>query len=91
MNASRSKQSTGSLSNNEVKALEEEVESLYSEILPVAQMSIEQQYLEPALKAMSSKGAGGIQKSVAAVTYVSLVCQKSDRPSTLVLTVHTDE
>lgn len=50
--------------------LQEELESLYSEILPVAQMSAEQQYLEPALKAIAATNGKGQQRSVKAVTYV---------------------
>lgn len=39
----------------EIHALKEELDSLYSEILPVAQMSVEQQYLEPALRKLASE------------------------------------
>ena len=56
--------------NEEVDALQEEVESLYSEILPVAQMSVEQQHLEPALKCISSRSGQSLGKSASAVTYV---------------------
>lgn len=55
----------------EVKALQEEVESLYSEILPVAQMSVEQQHLEPAMKSISARSGQSLSHSAAAVTYVS--------------------
>lgn len=58
-------------SDEEVKALQEEVESLYSEILPVAQMSVEQQHLEPALRTVSSRSGHSIHKSAVAVSYVS--------------------
>ncbi|KAI9166488.1 hypothetical protein HJFPF1_02590 [Paramyrothecium foliicola] len=54
----------------DVKALEEEVESLYSEILPVAQMSVEQQHLEPALQSVSASSGQGLNRSAVAVTYV---------------------
>lgn len=57
---------------SEVKALEEELESLYSEILPVAQMSIEQEHLEPALKSTDTRSKQGLARSVAAMSYVSL-------------------
>lgn len=60
-------------SEDEVKALQEEVDSLYSEILPVAQMSVEQQHLEPALKSISSRSGQGIHRSAIAVSYVSLL------------------
>ncbi|PNH46163.1 hypothetical protein VD0004_g1845 [Verticillium dahliae] len=57
----------------EVKALQEELESLYTEILPVAQMSVEQQYLEPALKSLSDKNGQSVSRSMAAISYI-LAC-----------------
>lgn len=54
----------------DVKALEEELESLYSEILPVAQMSAEQQHLEPALKSTNAQSGQSIHRSAVAVSYV---------------------
>lgn len=57
-------------SDDDVQALQEEVESLYSEILPVAQMSVEQQYLESALKSISSRSGQSLGRSAAAVAYV---------------------
>lgn len=59
------------VSQDDVKALEEELESLYSEILPVAQMVVEQQHLEPALKSVSANSGQSINHSATAVTYVS--------------------
>lgn len=59
-----------SASRDDVKALEEELESLYSEILPVAQMSTEQEYLEPALKSIDSQSGQSLRRSVKAITYV---------------------
>jgi hypothetical protein len=56
----------------EVNDLQEELESLYSEILPVAQMSAEQQYLEPALKIIAATNGQGQERSVKAVKYVGL-------------------
>lgn len=70
MDAERSA-STNSATEGEVKALEEEVESLYSEILPVAQMSVEQQHLEPALRSISSRGGKNLGRSAVAIEYVS--------------------
>ena len=55
---------------DDVKALEEELESLYSEILPVAQMSAEQEYLEPALKSTDAQSGQSLHRSAVAVTYV---------------------
>lgn len=54
----------------EAAALQEEVESLYAEILPVAQMSIEQQFLEPALKSLGSSNGQNLNRSAVAVDYV---------------------
>jgi hypothetical protein len=59
-----------SADGQEAVDLQEELESLYSEILPVAQMSAEQQYLEPALKAIAATNGKGQQRAVKAVTYV---------------------
>jgi hypothetical protein len=63
-----------SATSADVKALEEELESLYSEILPVAQMSAEQQHLEPALKSTDSHSGQSLHRSAVAVSYVSLCC-----------------
>ncbi|OBS17732.1 hypothetical protein FPOA_09464 [Fusarium poae] len=60
-----------SATQDDVKALEEELESLYSEILPVAQMSTEQQYLEPALKSTDAQSGQSLRRSAVAVTYVN--------------------
>jgi small-conductance mechanosensitive channel len=50
--------------------LQEELESLYSEILPVAQMSAEQQFLEPALREIAARDGQDQERSVKAVKYV---------------------
>jgi len=50
--------------------LQEELESLYSEILPVAQMSAEQQFLQPALRAITATDGQGQERAVKAVQYV---------------------
>lgn len=54
----------------EINDLQEELESLYSEILPVAQMSAEQQYLEPALQTLKANNGQGQERSVKAVQYI---------------------
>ncbi|EMR90078.1 hypothetical protein BcDW1_1252 [Botrytis cinerea BcDW1] len=54
----------------EVTELQEELESLYSEILPVAQMSAEQQYLEPALREIAAKGDSGQDRAYQALKYM---------------------
>jgi hypothetical protein len=53
----------------EVIELQEELESLYSEILPVAQMSAEQQFLQPALRETAARSGQGQQRSEQAVKY----------------------
>lgn len=65
--------------DTEVTALRGELESLYSEILPVAQMSAEQQYLEPALRAISAQGVQGKHRSQKTLNYVMVP------PSSLIL------
>lgn len=57
-------------SQEDVAALQSELESLFAEILPVAQMSVEQQYLAPALKALSGKNAKNLTRSLLALDYV---------------------
>lgn len=68
-NAERSGEAR-STTGEEVRALEEELESLYSEIFPVAQMSVEQQYLDPASKSIGGRSGQSMQRSVAAFTYI---------------------
>ncbi|KAK2066711.1 hypothetical protein P8C59_000502 [Phyllachora maydis] len=60
----------GSAPAEELSALEEELESLYAEILPVAQMSAEQQFLEPALTAVDARDGSSMARSERALEYV---------------------
>jgi hypothetical protein len=55
----------------DISTVQDELESLYSEILPVAQMSVEQQYLTPALKSLSSRNGKSFDKTARAIDYVS--------------------
>lgn len=55
----------------DITAQQEELEELYSEILPVSQMSVEQQWLEPSLRSLSSKNANSMNRSAEALDYVS--------------------
>lgn len=71
LNAERSGESK-SATEDDVKALEEELESLYSEILPVAQMSAEQQHLEPLLKSTNSSSGQSLNRSASAIAYVRI-------------------
>jgi hypothetical protein len=68
-------------SPEEVRGLQEEVESLYAEILPVAQMSVEQQYLEPALKAVAERNGNTLGRSAEAAAYVSLRLHPARHPA----------
>ena len=61
--------------NQEITELKEELESLYSEILPVAQMSAGQQFLTPALHAIASKSSQGGIRSAKALEYVRVFNQ----------------
>lgn len=78
---------TTRVSTDDVSVHQEELESLYAEILPVAQMSVEQQFLGPALKNLAAKRDQGLAKSEEAVTYVCFHL----RPCASALTPSTDE
>lgn len=56
--------------SQESKKVQEELESLYSEILPVAQISVEQQYLEPSLRLTSSNTSHCQERLTKAIEYV---------------------
>jgi hypothetical protein len=58
--------------DEEVKALEAEVDSLHAEILSVAQLSVDQQYLEPALQTVSTEGGQSAMRTSNALEYVSV-------------------
>ncbi|KAK4143126.1 uncharacterized protein C8A04DRAFT_37678 [Dichotomopilus funicola] len=58
------------VSADEVSTLQGELESLYAEILPVAQMSTEQQFLEPALKSIATKNGLAMARSGQATSYI---------------------
>lgn len=62
---------TTQVTKNEVSSLQGELESLYSEILPVAQMSVEQQFLEPALKDLAARNRQSLSNASQATDYVS--------------------
>ncbi|OBT68336.1 hypothetical protein VE03_02301 [Pseudogymnoascus sp. 23342-1-I1] len=55
----------------EVMELQAELDSLYSEILPVAQMSAEQRYLDCAVRAIASQDKQGLEKSKRIIEYIS--------------------
>ena len=59
--------------NNEVNILRDELESLYSEIFPVAQMSVEQQYLGPAIHMITKETTILRYKWTLALEYVSTI------------------
>jgi hypothetical protein len=80
-----SENTNGREESQEVIDLQEELESLYSEILPVAQMSAEQQYLEPALREIAARDGHGHERSVKAFKYV---CKNSMLSRSHFLTLH---
>ncbi|PQE10819.1 vacuolar H+ Ca2+ exchanger protein [Rutstroemia sp. NJR-2017a BBW] len=61
---------SNNVNEQEMKDLQEELESLYSEVLPVAQMSAEQQYLEPALREIALRSNQGQERSYQAMKYI---------------------
>lgn len=71
LEASLTSKPSDKASKEEVSALQDELESLYSEILPVAQMSVEQQHLEPSLRSLSAKNGSSLNRSAEALDYVS--------------------
>lgn len=56
---------------DDIAAAQDELESLYSEVLPVAQMSVKQQFLDPALKSLSTRNGNALLKAGRAIDYVS--------------------
>jgi hypothetical protein len=62
---------SGSKNAAAVRELQEELDSLYSELLPVAQMSVENQHLEPALRRLTKRNRESLGHATAAVEYVS--------------------
>lgn len=61
----------------DITAQQEELEELYLEVLPVAQMSVEQQWLEPALRSLSAKNGSSVSRSADALEYViTLSCPR---------------
>ncbi|KAK3902907.1 hypothetical protein C8A05DRAFT_15101 [Staphylotrichum tortipilum] len=70
LEASAQSVSASRVSPSEVSSLQEELESLYAEILPVAQMSVEQQFLEPALKSRVARNGQVLARSAQATNYI---------------------
>ncbi|KAI9789946.1 MAG: hypothetical protein M1833_002140 [Piccolia ochrophora] len=58
------------ISKDETGTIEEELESLYSEIAPVSQMSVQQEYLQPLLQAIEDQKTRIVGQSVAALKYI---------------------
>lgn len=54
----------------DVAAVQRELEELYTEILPVGQMSIEHQFLRPALDDLAAKNGLRLEQSTQAAHYV---------------------
>lgn len=71
-------------SEDEIVDLQEEVESLYAEIVPVAQMSVEKQHLEPALQSVSSQSGQSLQKTAASLKYVCILLQFTQQQTMII-------
>lgn len=71
LGASSTANARQAIQGEDIVTVQDELESLYSEILPVAQMSVEQQYLTPALKTLSSRNRKSFVKTAHAIDYVS--------------------
>ncbi|KAJ4392390.1 hypothetical protein N0V85_007096 [Neurospora sp. IMI 360204] len=54
----------------DVAAVQRELEELYTEILPVGQMSIEHQFLRPALDDLAAKNGRSLEQSTQAAHYI---------------------
>src|SRR5690348_13899424 len=59
-----------SQTEHEVTGLQAELDSLYSEILPVAQMSTEQRYLDCAVRTIATQDIQGLERSEKILNYV---------------------
>ncbi|KAJ4391032.1 hypothetical protein N0V93_004645 [Gnomoniopsis smithogilvyi] len=79
----------------DIEAQQEELEELYSEILPVAQMSVEQQWLEPSLKTLSFKNGSSLSRSAEALGYtldcLDYLLDRTDLALNRVLTLKSHE
>jgi hypothetical protein len=67
----RTMEETVTVNDAEAAALREGLESLYSEILPVAQISTEQQFLQPAVRAIFAESVQSKNRSLVAIDYVN--------------------
>ncbi len=68
--AAQSHSPNSNADHDEVDALQAELESLYAEILPVAQMAVEQQHLDPALRSIAARSGQTLRKTASALAYV---------------------
>ncbi|RCI14541.1 hypothetical protein L249_6584 [Ophiocordyceps polyrhachis-furcata BCC 54312] len=64
--AGRSRQA----SDDDVAAVKEELESLYSEMLPVAHMSIDRQHVQPAAESVTAKSGRKLSRTTEALEYM---------------------
>ncbi|PFH58766.1 hypothetical protein XA68_13228 [Ophiocordyceps unilateralis] len=58
------------VADDDVAAVREEVESLYSEMLPVAQMSIDRQHVQPAFDSIAAKSGRSLSRTTEALEYM---------------------
>ncbi|EHK96979.1 hypothetical protein M7I_7304 [Glarea lozoyensis 74030] len=83
LEALQSSNITADDNNQENQDLQDELESLYSEILPVAQMSAEQQFLQPALRTMAASSGKSQERAVKAVEYPTKPAPPKPVPTTM--------
>lgn len=71
-----------SVLDREASELQEEVESLYSELLPVAQMSANQQHTEPSIKSFAAQSEQAMNRTTLLLNYVRLMhdCARDQLP-----------
>ncbi|PSR81085.1 hypothetical protein BD289DRAFT_454963 [Coniella lustricola] len=57
-------------STDDINGQQAELEELYTEILPVAQMSVEQQWLEPSLRSLHAKNVNSTHRCADGLAYI---------------------
>lgn len=77
--------SPGEADAGEVEALREEVDSLYAEIFPVVQMSVENQFMRPAERRVRGREARALGNSAVAIDYVRSTLRFLRAPAVLLL------
>ncbi|KAF4580932.1 vacuolar H+/Ca2+ exchanger [Ophiocordyceps camponoti-floridani] len=78
---------------DDVAAIKEEVESLFSEMLPVAHMSIDRQHIRPALDSIAARSGMSMNRTAEALTYMDgcldVLVKRMDRLRTRLVDVES--